>query len=110
MNEETPIAFKEHLQRIQRAKNTASLLEQMNIAEQSMGLLWEKLFDRLCVDETQSDLGTVKELTGILHKLLQTYRQLFAVCQKSASENADNNAWALSEDVLKDIEDQLQML
>lgn len=109
MNEETPIAFKEHLQRIRHAKNTASLLEQMNIAEQSMGLLWERIFDRLCVDEAETDLSTVKELTGILHKLLQTYRQLFAVCQKSNTDT-DERTWALSEDVLKDIEDQLQML
>ena len=110
MKEKTPIAFKEHLERIQRAKHTASLLEQMNLAEQSMGILWERIFDRLCVDDLKSDLDTVKDLTGILHKLLQTYRQLFAVCQKSGNANADDNAWTLSENVLKDIENQLQML
>lgn len=110
MKKETLITFNEHLERIQRAKKTTSLLEQMSLAEQSMGILWEQLFDQLCVKASDSNLSAVKELTAILHKLLQTYRQLFALCQKINDPATDDKAWALSETVLKEIEEQLQML
>jgi len=49
-------------------------------------------------------------LSGILHKLLQNYQQLFAITQKLQSDASDEKAWNLSENVLKTIEDQLQLL
>ena len=39
-------AFKSHLERIKFAKNTASLWEQMALAEKSMGILWVSLGSR----------------------------------------------------------------
>ncbi len=110
MEKETLITFNEHLERIQRAKKATSLLEQMSLAEQSMGILWEQLFDQLCVKAPDSDLSAVKELTAILNKLLQAYRQLFALCQKINGSATDGEAWTLSETILKEIEEQLQML
>lgn len=103
-------AFKTHLERIKFAKNTASLLEQMTLAEKSMGLLWEQLFDYLCSNNKESDWSAIKDLSGILHKLLQNYQQLFAITQKLHSDETDEKAWNLSESVLKTIEDQLQLL
>lgn len=103
-------AFKSHLDRIKFAKNTASLWEQMALAEKSMGLLWEQLFDGLCSDKVEEDLSSIKDLSSILHKLLQNYQQLFAITQKLHSDTTDENAWNLSENVLKTIEDQLQLL
>ena len=103
-------AFKTHLDRIKQAKTTASLWEQMILAEKSMGLLWEQLFDGLCSNNTESDWSSVKDLSSILHKLLQNYQQLFAITQKLHSDTSDEKAWNLSESVLKTIEDQLQLL
>ena len=103
-------AFKSHLERIKFAKNAASLWEQMALAEKSMGILWEQLFDSLCSNTMESDWSSVKDLSGILHKLLQNYQQLFAITQKLQSDASDEKAWNLSENVLKTIEDQLQLL
>ena len=69
--------FKEHIKRIKAAKNTASILEQMNIAEKSMGILWEQIFDILCITPQTDDFTNLKEMTSILTKLLNNYRQLF---------------------------------
>ena len=103
-------AFKSHLERIKFAKNTASLWDQMALAEKSMGLLWEQLFDCLCCNDIESDWSSIKDLSSILHKLLQNYQQLFAITQKLHSDANDEKAWNLSENVLKTIEDQLQLL
>ena len=101
-------AFKEHIQRIKTAKDTASLLDQMKIAEKSMGLLWEDLFDQVC--NKDNDLGDIKDLTSILNKLLQSYRQLFAISKSMNKSECEEKAWELSEDTLKEIEEQLQLL
>lgn len=101
-------AFKEHIQRIKIAKDTASLLEQMEIAEKSMGILWEDLFDQIC--NKDNDLGNIKDLTGILNKLLQNYRQLFALSKGLNHSKEGSPTWELSENTLKEIEEQLQLL
>ena len=101
-------AFKEHIQRIKVAKDTASLLEQMEIAEKSMGILWEDLFDQICNKE--NDLGNIKDLTNILNKLLQNYRQLFSLSKGLSQPKDEVQAWELSENTLREIEEQLQLL
>ena len=101
-------AFKEHIQRIRVAKDTASLLEQMKIAEKSMGILWEDLFDQIC--NKDNDLTNIKDLTGILNKLLQTYRQLFALSKGLNRPKDEEKTWELSENTLREIEEQLQLL
>jgi len=101
-------AFKGHIQRIKVAKDTASLLEQMKIAEKSMGILWEDLFDQICNKE--NDLGNIKDLTGILHKLLQNYRQLFALSEGLNPPKDEAQTWEISENMLKEIEENLQLL
>ncbi len=102
--------FKEHIKRIRTAKNTASILEQMNIAEKSMGILWEQIFDILCINPQTNDFTNLKEMTSILTKLLSNYRQLFTLSKKINGQNNDDSAWTLSENVLKEIEEQLQLL
>ena len=101
-------AFKEHIQRIRVAKDTASLLEQMKIAEKSMGILWEDLFDQIC--NKDNDLTNIKNLTGILNKLLQNYRQLFALSKGLNRPKNETQTWELSENTLREIEEQLQLL
>ena len=101
-------AFKEHIQRIKAAKDTASLLDQMKIAEKSMGILREDLFDQICNPDT--NLGNIKDLTNILNKLLQSYRQLFALSRGINKPQAEEQNWELSETMLKEIEEQLQLL
>ena len=103
-------AFKSHLEHIKMAKKTISLWEQMTLAEKSMGFLWEQLFDCLCSENSESNLSAIKDLSSILHKLLQNYQQLFSITQKIHSNTNDEKAWNLSENVLKTIEDQLQLL
>lgn len=103
-------AFKTHLERIKFARNTISFWEQMLLAEKSMGLLWEQLFDRLCAENAELDIPNIKDLSVILHKLIQNYQQLFLITQKIRNDVSDEKAWMLSEDVLKNIEDQLQLL
>ena len=110
MKKQAAIAFKGHLDRIKLAKNTASLMEQMQLAEKSMGLLWEQLFDTLCTQEEGADLSPIKELAGVLNKMLTSYKHLFAIQQRLQGKPTDEKAWMLSENVLKEIEDQLQLL
>lgn len=102
--------FNEHLKRIKTAKNTASILEQMTMAEKSMGILWEQIFDILCINPQTNDFTILKEMTSILSKLLNNYRQLFAISKKINDQTNNDNAWAISESVLKEIEEQLQLL
>lgn len=101
-------AFKEHIKRIKVAKDTASLLEQMEIAEKSMGILWEDLFDQICSKD--NDLGNIKDLTSILNKLLQNYRQLFSLSKGLNRPKDETHTWELSENTLREIEEQLQLL
>lgn len=107
MKSATPVKFNEHLDRIKRAKNAASLLEQMNVAEQSMGMLWERLFDQLCVDAKSANFSTTKEIVGVLTKLLRNYRELFAVCSKINNAQVESD---LSEEMLSNLEDKLNLL
>ena len=107
MKSATPVEFNEHLDRIKRAKNAASLLEQMHVAEQSMRMLWERLFDQLCVDAKSDNFSTTKEIVGVLTKLLHNYRELFKVCSKVNNAQVQSD---LSEEMLRNLEDQLNLL
>ncbi|MDR0756188.1 MAG: hypothetical protein LBE99_04740 [Puniceicoccales bacterium] len=112
-NSKPNASFKKHIDRIKLAKQATTLLEQMALAEQSMGLLWEHLFDHLCLHkDNEPDWGKIKELSTILHKLMQNYQHLHHFSLGMTSTNADNNSlsWALSEESLKEIEEQLQLL
>lgn len=86
------------------------MVEQMNLAEKSMGILWEQLFDQLCVTNDTANISNIKDLANVIHKLLQNYRHLSAIQQKIQNRSQDEQSWALSEAVLKEIEDQLQLL
>lgn len=107
MKSATPVEFNKHLDRIKRAKNATSLLEQMHVAEQSMGMLWERLFDQLCMDAKSENFNTTKEIVGVLTKLLRNYRELFMVCSKVNNAQAESD---LSEEMLSSLEDQLNLL
>lgn len=86
------------------------MVEQMNLAEKSMGILWEQLFDQLCMTSDGTDIATIKDLANVIHKLLQNYRHLSALQQKMQNRSQDEQSWALSETALQEIEDQLQLL
>ncbi len=102
--------FKEHLKRIKTAKDTTTLLEQMGLAEKSMSILWNQIFDLLCFNDPENDLRGIKELAGVLNKILTNYRQLFTITQKVCGSNHNEKAWEISESIFRDIEEQLQLL
>ena len=102
-------AFKKHLERIDLAKKTNNLMTQMSVAEKAMGILWEHLFDQLCVHD-EPDWKTIKDLSNILQRILRNYQQIFKISHQFAKQNENNTTWNLSEDTLKAIEEQLQLL
>ena len=108
MKTETTPAFKEHLNRIKVAKDTTDLFSQMQLAEKTMGMLWEDLFDQIC--HKNSDLSCIKDLTVVLNKLIQTYRQLFLLTKQIKPHEGENQNWTFSDNLLKELEDQLQLL
>jgi hypothetical protein len=108
MTAKRELAFRSHLERIRFAKKTTSLLEQTTLAEKSMGLLWEHLFDYLCLDNQGPDWAIVKELATILNKLMRNYQQLRTLSNIKGVK--EQQPWRLSADMLKEIEDQLQLL
>lgn len=110
MKKQQPTDFDHHLQRIKLAKEATSMGEQMHLAEKSMGILWIQLFDQLCMTNDTNNLSNIKDLSTILHKLLQNYKQLSEMKQKIQGPSQDEQSWLLSENTLRDIEDQLQLL
>lgn len=104
----TSATFKSHIQRIHVAKEATNLFTQMQLAEKSMGILWEELFDQICSKNSQRD--DIKEISSILNKLLQNYRQLFAITQKLKPEDNEQSNWTFTENILRELENQLQLL
>ena len=103
-------SFKKHVKGIELAKQATGLLEQMTLAEKSMGIVWEHLFDHLCLSQAEEpDWKTIKELSSIVGKLLQNYQHLQ---QFSTQLNAQNPTLPLelSEATLESIEAQLKLL
>ena len=108
MKTDTTPAFKEHLKRIKVAKDTTDLFSQMQLAEKTMGMIWEDLFDQIC--HKNSDLDCIKDLSAVLSKLIQTYRQLFMLTKQIKPNEVENQNWTFSDSLLKELEDQLQLL
>ena len=105
-------SFKKYVKRIELAKQVTGLLEQTTLAEKSMGLLWEHLFDHLCMTHAdEPDWKTIKDLASILGKLLQNYHHLQQFSTQLSAQNAENkHPWVLSSEALESIEDQLNLL
>lgn len=115
MEKEGKENFNSHLKRIRSARETTtSLIEQTTLAERSIGLLWEHLFDRLCLKTEEPDWQDVRDLSNILRKTTQSYHQLKCLELKTQNDQTegekDQKAWLLSEQTLADIEEQLQLL
>lgn len=108
MKTDTTPDFKEHLKRIKVAKDTTDLFSQMQLAEKTMGIIWEDLFDQIC--HKNSDLSCIKDLTIVLNKLVQSYRQIFLLTRKIKPEASENQSWSFSDTLLKELEEQLQLL
>jgi hypothetical protein len=108
MKTDTTSAFNEHLKRIKVAKDTTDLFSQMQVAEKTMSILWEDLFDQIC--HKNSDLSYVKDLTMVLNKLIQSYRQLFMLTKQIRPETTEHQHWSFSDNLLKELEEQLQLL
>jgi hypothetical protein len=102
-------SFEHHLERIRSAaKETKDSL--VDAPQQSVTLLWERLFDLLCLG--QPDWSEVKAMGDILRKVTQSYTQLkmLEIKLPSTSPDPSPNAWTVSEQTLAEIEDQLQLL
>lgn len=106
-------SFDSHLTQIRSAKEeTKNVLENTALAEQSIGLLWERLFDLLCIS-AQPDWQEMKSISDVLKKATQSYSQLKAIELKENVKNSnseDADALLLSDETLADIEQQLQLL
>ncbi|MDR1665886.1 MAG: hypothetical protein LBR62_02470 [Puniceicoccales bacterium] len=105
-----PPPFEHHLERIRSAtQETQDILA--DAPKQSVALLWERLFDLLCIGHP--DWSEVKAMGDILRKVTQSYTQLKMLEIKLPSHPSDStspNAWSLSDQTLAEIEDQLQLL
>jgi hypothetical protein len=97
--------FDDHLQRIRTAKEQTTELSPAELAEQSVTLLLERLFDLLCTHDP--DWREMKPVGDLLRKMIQGYVQLKAL---KAKEQTSSDALDLSERTLADIEEQLQLL
>ncbi len=113
MSSNSKSSFDSHLTRIRSAKEeTKNVLENTTLAEQSIGLLWERLFNLLCLSH-QPDWQEMKSLSDVLKKATQSYSQLKAIGMKENTKNSnteDSDALLLSDETLADIEEQLQLL
>ena len=99
--------FANHIARIRVAKKAATLIEQVSIAEQSMGLLWENLFDKLCVSGDEQDWKELKILSDVLRKTIQSYQSVKTLANNSNSDCNDARSWELTEDVISAIDSLL---
>ena len=84
------------------AKKTADMNEQIRLAEQAIGHVWEYLSQILQISS--------QEIVSVLQKLIQNYQQLQMLSKQQSLGEADQRDLMLSEDTIRDIEEQLNLL
>ena len=91
--------------------NSTTLSEQITLAEQSIGYLWEYLSQHLHPYPNEDlDWKNIKEIASILHKLIQNYQQLHTLFAQHSQGDNTQRTWSLSEETLRSIEEQLNLL
>ena len=61
-------------------------------------------------DKDNPDWKTIKEIVSVLQKLIQNYQQLQMLSKQQSLGEADQRDLMLSEDTIRDIEEQLNLL
>ena len=114
--DEQPTANKtllKHIKRIKKAKNETQKLflnSKMNVAEASIELLWEIVFDYLCSGKVESP-DELSSLSSVVQRLASSKVQLANFQAKySASDIDETSSDTLTEAVINKIENALKLL